>query len=256
MKQIFSDNNDEPFVQHLVDYLNQNSSAKHSANLFPIEDNADLELNIHILKKDFFALVDNVTETSLAGKRDRVLRVLYGLFMSGVPLFQIYDKLITPVLHRVGQLWVENQITIMEEHFATQSIRDCLIRLQGSIQIPTKKSMTAFCLMMSYELHDLALKMVDHLLELRGFQVLYSGAMTPSIKIEKVFETYKPERVYIASTIVQDLNLTQAEFDKICYVASDFDAKVFVVGSGFDTISIDHTAVEYRIKTFKDVFEL
>jgi len=62
-------------------------------------------------------------------------------------------------------------------------------------------------------------KMVDHVLELKGYKILFSGQMTPSIKIEKIIDIYQPDRIYISSTFVTDVNLTPAEFDKICYIA-------------------------------------
>ncbi|HEX9974111.1 MAG TPA: hypothetical protein VGD14_18725, partial [bacterium] len=148
----------------------------------------------------------------------------------------------------------QRKITIAEEHFSTQTVRDCLVRLQGAIQMPSEKIGTAFCLIMSQELHDIALKMVDHVLELKGYKILFSGQMTPSMKIEKIFEIYQPDRIYISSTIVTDVNLAQAEFDKICYIAQAHNARVFVGGSGFDVIDFSHPAVEKRLYTFEEVF--
>ena len=55
--------------------------------------------------------------------------------------------------------------------------------------------------------------MVDHLLEVRGFRVFNSGQMTTSLHIEKIFETFKPERVYVSCTVILDENRVQAEFD-------------------------------------------
>lgn len=143
--------------------------------------------------------------------------------------------------------------SIAEEHFSTQTIRDCLIRLQGIIQMPFEKIGTAFCLIISQELHDVAIKMVDHVLELKGYKILFSGQMTPSMKIEKIFEIYQPDRVYISSTIVTDVNLAQVEFDKICYIAAARNARVFLGGRGFDIIDFSHPAVEKRLYTFEEV---
>jgi hypothetical protein len=107
---------------------------------------------------------------------------------------------------------------------------------------------------MSKELHDVAIKMVDHVLELKGYRTLFSGQMTPSMKIERVFEIYKPDRVYISSTIITDVNLAQAEFDKICYIAQAHNARVYVGGQGFDEIDFSHPAVERRLYTFEEVY--
>ena len=78
--------------------------------------------------------------------------------------------------------------------------------------------------------------------------------MTPSIKIEKIFDIHQPHRVYISSTFVTDLNLTQAEFDKICYIAKAHNAQVYVGGRGFDILDYSHPVVVKRFLTFNDVY--
>ncbi len=241
-------------MQHLAKFLEQHKTKTSRANLFPIESEQDLEINTRILKADFPFLIDYVSEQSRLCQRDRVLRVFNGLYLAQHPLYEIYDQLVTPVLQMTGDLWAQGKLSIIEEHFSTQTIRDCLIRLQGIIQIPSEKVGTAFCLIMSQELHDVAIKMVDHVLELKGYKVLFSGQMTPSMKIEKIFELYHPDRVYISSTLVTDVNLVQAEFDKICYIAQAHGARVFVGGQGFNQIDFSHPAVEKRLNAFEDVY--
>ena len=240
-------------MQHLANYLKTHESKTQKANLFPIETGEDLEISSNILKGNYEFLIDYVAEQSRLCNRDRVQRVFNGLYMGQHPLHEIYDMLVTPILQRNGDLWVQGEISIAEEHFSSHTIHDCLIRLQGTIQIPAEKTGTAFCLIMSNELHEIAIKMVDHLLELKGYKVLFSGQMTPSLKIEKIFESYQPDRVYISSTIVTDINLIQAEFDKICYIAQANNADVYVGGRGFDDIDHSHTAVVKRIHSFGDV---
>lgn len=241
-------------MQHLAGFLEKNKTKISKANLFPVENEYDLQISSHVLKRDYEFLVNYVGEQALQCNRGNIQRVLNGLYMGQIPLYEIYDKLVTPVMHRVGDLWQIKKISVTEEHFSTQTIRDCLIRLQGSLQLPATKSGNAFCLIMSSELHDVALKMVDHILELRGFRIYFSGQMTPSMKIETIFKNYKPDHVYISSTIVEDENLTQAEFDKICYISAANNAKVFVGGRGFDIIDFSHPAVEKRLNIFEELF--
>ncbi|MBN2013254.1 helix-turn-helix domain-containing protein [candidate division KSB1 bacterium] len=242
-------------MEHLAQFLEQNKKKTERVNLFPIESDSDLNISQRVMKGDFEFLIDYVQEQVRLGYRDRVQQVMNGLYLGQYPLYVIYDKLVTQVLHRFGELWESSKITVTEEHLYTQVVRDSIIRLQGIIKIPTEKIGKAFCMIMSTELHDIALKMVDHVLELRGFQVLNSGQMTPTLNIEKIFELYRPDRLYISSTVVLDLNSAQAEFDKLCYIAKDFGAQVFVGGRGFDQLHLNTCPVlKARLFTFKDVF--
>jgi len=242
------------FIEHLAEFLKENKRQTSRVNLFPVENERDLEISYQILKADFDYLIEFVLQEAIACYRDRVLQVLNGLYLGDHALDVIYDKLLTPVFHKIGDLWEQQQLTIIEEHLASQTIRDCIIRLQGIIRLPTEKVGTVLCLNPATELHDSALKMVDHLLELRGFHVLYSGQITPVLRVEKLFERVKPARVYISSTYVTDVKAAQEEFDRLCELCTLHHTKLFIGGGGFDLLKVNYPQIVMRLYNFKDVF--
>lgn len=241
-------------MSHLADFLEKNKKKTSKVNLFPLESETDLRISYHIMKGNFDYLVKFVQEQALACNRERVQQVLNGLYLGQYPLHEIYDRLITPILHNIGALWEEEKISVIEEHLASQAIRDSAIRLQGIIRIPEKKVGNAMCLNFSSELHDIALKMVDHVLEARGYKVMFSGQITLLINIERVFDNLQPDRVYISSTIVENRESVQSEFDQICGIAAGHGTKVFVGGRGFETLEIKHPELVTRLVTFEEVY--
>ena len=242
-------------MSHLADFLEKNKKKTSRVNLFPIDDEKDLKVSQYILKEDFEYLTKYLQEHAFACNRDRVQQVLNGLYMAQKPLYEIYDQLITPVLYSIGQLWELGEISVAEEHLASQTIRDSILRLQGIIRIPKEKIGNVLCLNFSDELHDIALKMVDHILESRGFKVLFTGQITPLLNIEQVFEVFRPQRIYISSTIISDPDSVQSEFNDICNISTDFGASVYIGGYGFDKITYQLVPVKERLGNFKDVFE-
>ncbi|GAB4372724.1 MAG: excisionase family DNA-binding protein [Calditrichia bacterium] len=240
-------------MEHLAKFLEDYGKKKAKANLFPVEDTTDLELSRHILKGDFPFLQDFLFRHALEVNRVRLHQVLSGLYLGQYPLHEIYDHLLTPVLHRLGDLWEAGQLSVIEEHLAAQAIRDGIIRLQGQIRIPRDKIGTVLCLNLAGELHDLPLKMVDHILEQRGFQVLFSGQITPAAQIDSLFQKWQPQRIYISSTYVEDLPTSQWELDQILEIAHQHGSQVFVGGQGFDRLSFDHPAVVARLSCFEKV---
>ena len=239
---------------HFTEFIGKNNKKVSKINVFPIESESDIVISQHILKGNFDFLIDYVLEQAFLSQRDRMQYVMNGLYLSQYPLHEIYDKLITHVLYKIGSEWESGAKSITEEHIATQTIRDSIIRLQGIIRIPQKKIGNALCLNLANELHDLALKMVDHILEIKGFKVLFSGQITPVIKMENVFEIFKPDRIYVSSTVVDNLNFTQLEFDEICNLGEQFSSSVYVGGKGFDFINYEHPAVKARVYTFEELF--
>ena len=162
-------------MEHLAAFLERNRKKMEKVNLFPVENESDLRISHHILKGDFSYLTDYVLKKALTSDIEKIQQVLNGLYLGQYPLHEVYDHLVTPVMHRIGQLWQNGKISIVEEHIASQVIADAIIRLQGIIRLPTKKTGKAFCLNFSNEYHSIALKMVEHILELRGFKVFYTG---------------------------------------------------------------------------------
>lgn len=242
-------------ISHLAEFIQENKQKTSRVNVFPVEGEKDLEISYHITKGDFKFLKNRVLGDALDCNRERIHKILNGLYLGQFPLHKIYDNLITPVMHRIGDLWEREEITITEEHFASQIIRDSIIRLQSAMQIPSKKIGTALCLNFSSELHDIALKLVDHILEIRGYKVLFSGQITPLYKLESIFEKFQPDRVYISSTVVSEISLAQLELNHLLELCENNSAEVYVGGRGMDKLNIDHPAITARLKSFKEVYK-
>jgi excisionase family DNA binding protein len=241
-------------MEHLAAFLDRNRKKTEKVNLFPVENESDLRISHHILKGDFSYLTDYILKKALASDIEKIQQVLNGLYLGQYPLHEVYDYLVTPVMHRIGELWLNGNISIAEEHIASQVIVDAIIRLQGIIRLPRKKTGKAFCLNFSNEFHSIALKMVEHILELRAFKVYYTGQNTPLLNTKTIFQHIHPNRVYISGTIVNDQKQLEQEFWEIGDLCQEFNAKLFVGGRAFDEISINHPSVVRRLMTFNDVY--
>jgi len=242
-------------LKHFADFLEQNNKKVSKVNLFPLEDDIDLQISHYILKGNFDYLSNYILEQAFACDRQRVQRVLNGLYLGQYPLHVIFDEVLTPVLHQIGEMWEKGEKSITEEHFASQTIRDSIIRLQGIIRIPSNKISNVFCLNFSTELHDIALKMVDHILELKGYNILYSGQITPMINIKQLFDKYMPQRVYVSSTYINGKANKQNEFDELCQICKQFGSSLYIGGQGFEILKIDYELIKARLYSFKELFE-
>lgn len=240
-------------MKHLSRFLEANRKKTKHMNLFPLESEADLKICSHILKGDFSFLIKQVKEYVLMSNRDKVQRILNGLYLAQYPLHVIYDHLLTPVLHEIGMMWENKNISVTEEHLASQTIRDSISRLQGIIRLPEANKGKALCINLSSELHDIALKMVDHILELRGLRVYFSGQYTPIMHFEQVLDHFKPGSIYVSSTYIENIDEMQSEFDLLCELSVKRNIHIYVGGKGFDMLCFDHPAVVKRLFSMGDV---
>jgi len=240
-------------MDHLGNFLDKNKKKASRVNVFSVENNKDLELNYQILKGNFDFLNSYILAQALKSQRVRIQQVLTGLYLGQYPLHEIYDNFLTPVLHEIGNRWKQNNLSITEEHIASQIIRDAIIRLQGIIKVPRINIGYVLCLNLSSELHDIGLKMVQNILELRGFITFYSGQKTPYFDLEQLLTKIKANRLYISSTIIEDIDKDQKEVNILYNLCKNNSIYVFVGGTGFDQLDYSHPAVVRRLITFEDV---
>lgn len=242
-------------MRHLADFVQKYETKPARTHPFPMKTRKDLQIGYWILNQDLPHLREYLFQEALNANRFRILQVLNALYFKQYPLFQIYDQLITPVMQQIGDGWVEKKIAIIQEHLASQMIFECLARLQGMVSLPVEKIGSALCLNLSFELHSFALKMVEYLLEVRGFKVYFCGANTPVQDLPDVLTRLRPDRIYISSTYVSDPTATQAEFDLLCRYCEAAKVEVYVGGRGFNSIQLHSPAVVRRLSTFGEVMQ-
>jgi len=242
-------------MHHLAEFVETNKKVKTNVAAIQIEDSNNLQLNEWILKADYDNLVRFIQSQAIKCNKIRILDVFKGLYLSKRPLHEIYDFLVAPVLRSLGVMWEEGQLSITEEHFASQTLKDAIIRMQSMMPQAEKKLGVVMAMNLSNEMHDIVLKMVDHILEHKGYKVLYSGQMTPQLSIENIFDDYAPKRLYVSSTFVDNVDHVESEFKKVCGLAEKYSVKVFVGGQGFDLLDYSHPAIMDRLYTFKDAHE-
>ncbi len=242
-------------MEHLAEFLESNEKQKKNARFFSMQEKDEQQINLLILRGDFNALIDFMFERAIRYDRRTLTSLMRGLFLAQYPLYEIYDNLVTPVLHRIGDQWENNKLTVVEEHFASQAIKDALVRLQGVIALPEKEGEVVMLLNLPSELHDIGLKMADHILEYRGFRVLNSGQNTPLFRVEQVLENFRPSRLYVSSTFVFDRIQIQEEFDRLHGMCETYNIKMYLGGPGFASLNTSMPMVVAQLHTFREVFE-
>ncbi|MFC1483878.1 B12-binding domain-containing protein [Candidatus Neomarinimicrobiota bacterium] len=242
-------------MSQLANFASHHEKGAGHINILTLDTPENRETAYHIQQGDCEYLVPQVEQLALQGDYAKIHDILSELYISRHPLPAIYDNLVTPVLHRIGELWAEGAINITEEHVASQGIRDSLIRLQDIVHVSNERDEKVLCMNLSDELHDIAIKMVQHILEERGFEVLFTGQRTPAERMEEVLCIYQPRRIYISSTYLENPEAMQEELDHILQICWNLRTRVFVGGAGFDQLDYNEPFVETRLRTFLEVAE-
>ena len=135
-------------------------------------------------EEGFEALAD-LTYAWVAQGRSRLpARLIEYLRAEGFTLGRILDRLVGPVMQRVGMGYHEGRVSIGDEHRMTQAMRDTLVTLHAADEAPGQPGGTvkpvAVVGCARGEVHELGALMVRLGLEAEGWRVVYLGLNVPT----------------------------------------------------------------------------
>jgi methanogenic corrinoid protein MtbC1 len=117
---------------------------------------------------------------ALAGRDSEAAHTLIeALASKSIDLVDLFERVIAPAAHRVGDLWHEAKISVADEHFVTQ-LNQKLIAIAGTLHpVPQSSSERVVLACPPDEQHDTGLRMVAEMLTAHGYAVSMLGAATP-----------------------------------------------------------------------------
>jgi DNA-binding transcriptional MerR regulator len=123
---------------------------------------------------------------------------------------------VLPYLHELGERWEQGDVTIAQEHFASNVIRGRLAGLArgwGSARGPL-----ALLACPPGEMHELSLMMFGIVLNRAGWRVEYLGANTPIPELVHAVGRSRPELVVVAATTTEGFDAIRAELARLAKV--------------------------------------
>ena len=100
---------------------------------------------------------------------------------AGLDTAQIDDEIIAPALWHVGDLWQRGEISVADEHLATEiSIRVLALQREAQPVAHSRGEHRVVLAAPAGELHIVALRMVDNLLRNAGYDVAMLGSDVPT----------------------------------------------------------------------------
>jgi DNA-binding transcriptional MerR regulator len=111
----------------------------------------------------------------------------------------ILRELLVPYLHELGERWARGEISVAQEHFASNLLRGRLLGLARGWGQGHGPAAVLACL--PGEQHDLGLLAFGITLYRRGFRIIYLGPDTPIATIHQATESLRPDLVVLAGTV-------------------------------------------------------
>ncbi len=150
------------------------------------------------------APVDGVLVEELAGRLRQALdemdaevaHLAFDGLLGGVSITTVLSEVVLPYLRELGDRWATGEVSVAQEHFASNLIRGRLLGLARDWGSGEGPNVLLAC--PPGEAHDLGLIVFGIEIARRGWRVTFLGADTPIATIEATARRLRPELVVLA----------------------------------------------------------
>ncbi|WP_134773108.1 cobalamin B12-binding domain-containing protein [Ornithinimicrobium flavum] len=127
-------------------------------------------------------------------------------------LSSLVGDLVLPVMREIGAGWECGEVTVAQEHLATQMVRSYLDSLRRP---PATSGPQAWLACPPRELHDLPLLALGLLLWDQGWQIRFFGANTPLHDLLRAVRVSRPELVVVSGDDPRRMRASAVPLDLI-----------------------------------------
>jgi methanogenic corrinoid protein MtbC1 len=199
--------------QHIIKYLGKTSNVtiedipkeyRHDPKIITFisiysSSPADKEKLLAKIQEEIFALL---TECNLSD-----LIKTYDKYSSLFGLANFYDKLLKPVMYKIGELWEQGKLDVATEHACTNTASSLVkvINEQISHSKATRSQYKILICTPEGELHSLVCNIIESLLLSKGFKVYNISPSVPPESIIDYLKDIEPNIILISITIADNI---------------------------------------------------
>lgn len=146
-------------------------------------------------------LVQEYLQNLLKGNRANCSSIARQYLKKNPSIKDLYEEVFKVSLYEVGRLWETNQITVATEHLATAVTEGILNELFEQL-IPLKKySKKVVVTCVENEKHQVGIKMVADVFEMKGWESFFLGTGIPTSELVKFIHETKPDMLAISLSV-------------------------------------------------------
>ncbi len=181
-------------------------------------------------------IAEKYLEEVLGGERRAAQETIRKAIADGIQPKDIYINIIQRAQYEVGRLWQLGQISVAQEHYATEFAHQMLSQLSLSMTChPFKKgSLVVTCV--GNEMHGLGSRMVSDFLEMDGWDVIYLGANTPHVDVVLFLKERKARALLVSATMGYNVKRVKMLIRHIRAEPDLANVKILVGGWAFNNV--------------------
>jgi len=159
-------------------------------------NNESLQIEDAVLDSD----ASQIIEQSLAAINELNQKKFERILMRASTIFSqpdLIDKIISPLIHKNGDLWADGEFRTIHEHFATAVLRSFLGNLWSSFEVPDAAP-KIIVTTPAGQVHELGALLVAATSSALGWQTIYLGPNLPAEEIAAAAEMKKSNLISLS----------------------------------------------------------
>jgi len=172
-------------------------------------------------------------ELLLAARRRDALDLVMNALDEGLPLEDLYLRVLQPAMREVGRLWERNEISVAQEHYISAATQLIVSQLYPRLLDGPRNGKKLLAACVAPNLHEMGLRFLCDIFELRGWDTHFYGANTPTPDFVESVQKREPDVVAIGATLTCQLPAVSELIRQIRSRTGEKRPRILVGGAAF-----------------------
>ncbi|CAN5424744.1 hypothetical protein BH18THE1_BH18THE1_05090 [soil metagenome] len=237
------DNKNGRVRQQIVKYLGR--SSKVALEDIPKEFQKDLNVVTFIAchssdaEKMEFTLKEEMLELLIRNDTNSLVDI-YERYSQFFGLLRFYERLLAPVMYKVGELWKAGRLDVATEHVCSNAAHTLVKLLNERVSrnpLANRKALKILICTPEGEYHSLGCMVIESFLRSKGYSVSNIAPSVPSDEIIAFAGKFNPDLIMISITLSDNIGAANKLINKI--LESRISVPPILVGGiGIESITI------------------
>ena len=155
-------------------------------------------------------------------------------------LVKFYERLLTPVMYKVGELWKEGRLDVATEHVCSSTAHTLVEIINERVSKSpgaNRKALKILICTPEGEYHSLGCMVIESFLRSKGYFVSNIAPSVPSDAFISFADKFNPDLIMISMTLGENIDASNKLINKILESRISFPP-ILVGGIGIESITI------------------
>lgn len=172
---------------------------------------------------------------ALEGDRRQAREIVLNGDSGELSIPEMYLEVILPAQAEIGRMWLANEITVAEEHFATATTRVVLAQLLAKAPVQDRNGKTVMTAGVAGNRHDVGLQVVCDFFEMAGWKAIQLGADVPVGDLVEAVDRFQVDLLALAATQTVHLQALRETIEAVRRQRDPRSMKILIGGLALST---------------------